>query len=194
MNPESTAAVILAGGRGSRLGGREKGDIRLGDRRLIDIVVSAAREHGCEEVVVAGDIEAAGAVTVREDPPFGGPAAGLAAALPLAESEWVLVLACDLPHARLLCHLLFESFRGVDPGIDGLVALYENRIQWLAGLYRRRSVEAALARLGDAADASMRDLFGGLELREVQDPEGLSKDIDTPEELEAWTQRKEVEK
>ena len=157
-------------------------------------MVSAAREHGCEEVVVAGDIEAAGAVTVREDPPFGGPAAGLAAALPLAESEWVLVLACDLPHARLLCHLLFESFRGVDPGIDGLVALYENRIQWLAGLYRRRSVEAALAPLGDAADASMRDLFGGLELREVQDPEGLSKDIDTPEELEAWTQRKEVEK
>ena len=150
-------------------------------------MVSAARGHGCEEVVVAGDIEAAGAVTVREDPPFGGPAAGLAAALPLAESEWVLVLACDLPHARLLCHLLFESFRGVDPGIDGLVALYENRIQW-------RSVEAALARLGDAADASMRDLFGGLELREVQDPEGLSKDIDTPEELEAWTQRKEVEK
>lgn len=158
------------------------------------MVVGAARESGCEKVIVAGDVEAEGAVTVREDPPFGGPAAGLAAALPLAGSEWILLLACDLPHARLLCSLLFESYREMDPEIDGLVAVYENRIQWLAGIYRRSSVEAALARLGDAADASMRDLFGQLKLREVQDPEGLSRDIDTPEELEAWTQGKEVEK
>lgn len=186
--------MVLAGGRGSRLGGREKGEIRLGGRRLIEIVVGAALEVGCEQAIVAGDIEARGAVTVREDPPFGGPAAGLAAALPLVRSDWILLLACDLPHARLLCHLIFESFREVDSEIDGLVALYENRVQWLAGLYRRSSVKSALTQLVDATDASMRDLFGDFSLREVQDPEGLSKDIDTPEELEAWSKRKEAEK
>jgi molybdopterin-guanine dinucleotide biosynthesis protein A len=186
--------VVLAGGRGSRLGGREKGEIRLQGRRLIDIVVGAALETGSEKVIIAGDVEAEGAVSIREEPPFGGPAAGLAAALPHLESEWILLLACDLPHARLLCHLLFESFREVDPETDGLVALHENRVQWLAGLYRRRSIEAALARFGEAADASMKDLFGPMMLREVQDPEGLSRDIDTPAELEEWTRQKEVER
>lgn len=191
LTPEPTTAVVLAGGRGSRLGGLEKGEILMGGERLVDIVAAAARESGCERVIIAGDVRSAGAENVREDPPFGGPVAGLAAALALVESEWILLLACDLPHARLLCHLLLGSFREVGPEVDGLVALRDGRVQWLAGFYRRASIDGALGRITDPAHASMQSLLGGLALREVQDPDGLSRDVDTPEDLKALTTREE---
>jgi molybdopterin-guanine dinucleotide biosynthesis protein A len=156
--------------------------------------VASARESGCERIVIAGDIESDGAITIREDPPFGGPAAGLATALPAIEDDWILLLACDLPHARLLIDLLTGAFREVGPEIDGLIALRSNHPQWLAGFYRRRSIEDALARAGDPNDISMKSLFRGLKLREVQDPEGLSRDLDTPEDLEEFAKKGEVEK
>lgn len=176
---------MLAGGRGSRLGSREKGEIRIGGERLVDIVVGGALASGCERAIVVGDVPCDSATVVREDPPFGGPVAGLAAALPEVDAGWIMLLACDLPHARLLCHLLAESFHHIGPEFDGLVAIHEGRVQWLSGYYLRSSVEAALARLGDPEGASLKILLDDMKLREVQDPEGLSRDIDTPEELEA---------
>ena len=183
--------MVLAGGRGSRLGGQEKGEIRLGGKRLIDIVVDGARSAGCSTVVVVGETEVEGALSVREEPVYGGPVAGLAAALPRVETGWIMLLACDLPHAGLLCRLLAGSFHHLTADFDGLVALTDHRVQWLAGMYRRASVEAALDRIGDPRGTSMRDLLGDLKLREVQDPEGLAHDIDTPEELEAASGGKE---
>jgi len=183
--------VILAGGRGSRLGGREKGDIMVGGDRLVDIVVGGALAAGCEPAFVVGEIRAEKAETLREEPRFGGPVAGLAAALPHVRTDWLMLLACDLPHARLLCHLLAESFHHVDPGIDGVVALTDTKIQWLAGIYRSSALRDAVSALEDPAGASLKSVLGSLELREVQDPDGLARDVDTPEELEALVGRME---
>lgn len=118
-------AIVLAGGRASRLGG-DKPNVHVGGRRLLDHVLGATT--GARRVVVVGpdDLLAGGRVSlVREDPPFGGPVAGLAAGLAqLAElsdagtdadagadagatSEPVLLLACDVPLApRLVPDLL----------------------------------------------------------------------------------------
>jgi len=150
----------------------------------VDIVVGAALGAGCQKALIVGDLAADGTETLREDPHFSGPAAALAAALPSVETEWVLLLACDLPHAGLLCDLLAGSFHHLSPGIDGLVALTDFRVQWLAGIYRRSSVETAVRDGGVLEGMSMRTLLGGLKLREVQDPEGLAHDIDTPQDLE----------
>ncbi|MDQ2623078.1 MAG: NTP transferase domain-containing protein, partial [Actinomycetota bacterium] len=87
--PEPTVAVVLAGGRGSRLGGREKGEILIGGERLIDTVVEAALDAGCVRALIAGETRSASATNVNEEPRFGGPAAGLAATLPRIEEEWI---------------------------------------------------------------------------------------------------------
>ncbi len=155
-------------------------------------MVSGALAAGCRQVVIAGDLGSGSAKTIREEPPFSGPAAGLAAVLPEVNTDWFMLLACDLPHAKLLCHLLAESLHRLDPGYDGLLTLHEGRVQWLAGIYRTASVTSALERIDNPEGASMRTLFGGLKLREVQDPDGLSRDIDTPEELEAITKESET--
>lgn len=103
-----------------------------------------------------------------------------------------MLLACDLPHARNLTRLLIVSLREAGDTADGLVVTSSGHRQWLAGIYRRTSVEEALERSGAVAGASMRNLLGDLRLQEVQDPQGLSRDIDTPEDLEAFTGEREM--
>ncbi|PPF75208.1 hypothetical protein C5B99_11605 [Pseudoclavibacter sp. Z016] len=101
---------MLAGGRGSRLGGVSKGDLEVGGRRLIDVALGAAHDAGASRTIVVGAVDVqAPAELIREEPPFGGPAAGLAAALPSVSAPWLLLLACDLPRAPALVELLIEA-------------------------------------------------------------------------------------
>ncbi|GAA1804784.1 NTP transferase domain-containing protein [Agromyces neolithicus] len=76
-------AIILAGGRSSRLGGSPKAELVIGSRRLVDIAVDAASAVGAHRTVVVGPdgLVTAPVITAREQPPFGGPVAGLAAGL-----------------------------------------------------------------------------------------------------------------
>lgn len=121
MNRAPLDAIVLAGGRGSRLGGVDKGALLLRDERLLDRVVDAARGIGTERIVVVGSPSAAapGIVSVREDPPFSGPLAALAEGLDALDtrfgtetcaSEWVLLLACDLEHPAAVCGALAAEF------------------------------------------------------------------------------------
>ena len=74
------AAVILAGGQGRRLGGRDKPALLVGGRTLLDRALDAVSGV---PVVVVGPPRAlpAGVFRVAEDPPGGGPAAAVAAGL-----------------------------------------------------------------------------------------------------------------
>lgn len=73
-------AIILAGGRGSRLGGVDKGALTIGGRSLLDGVLEATL--AADQVVVVGDGPVPrGVLLTREDPVFGGPAAAVVAGL-----------------------------------------------------------------------------------------------------------------
>lgn len=75
------AAIVLAGGHGSRLGGTDKAAIDIDGQLLIDHVYAAVAD--CAPLVAVGPSSLArpGVTVVREDPPFGGPAAGVGAGL-----------------------------------------------------------------------------------------------------------------
>src|SRR4029079_9730524 len=74
-------AVVLAGGRGRRLGGPSKPEVVVGGRALLDHALAAVA--AADRVVVVGPSGLArpGIPRVLEDPPDGGPVAGLAAGL-----------------------------------------------------------------------------------------------------------------
>ncbi|RFA10209.1 hypothetical protein B7R54_14075 [Subtercola boreus] len=105
-------AIVLAGGRSSRLGGVPKALLDLGGESLAGLALDAALD--ARQRVVVGDSAALAAVLgdrmvlfAREHPPFAGPAAGVAAGLDAlgardaapgsAPAGFVLVLACDMP-------------------------------------------------------------------------------------------------
>ncbi|MFF7110262.1 molybdenum cofactor guanylyltransferase MobA [Pseudomonas sichuanensis] len=94
--------LILAGGRGQRMGGRDKGLVPWRGEPLVahvqrvvrglsdDVVVSCNRNQDLYRPYadqLVGDAEA----------DFPGPLAGVIAGLTVARHEWVVLLACDAP-------------------------------------------------------------------------------------------------
>jgi molybdopterin-guanine dinucleotide biosynthesis protein A len=181
------AAILLAGGRGSRMGGVRKPLLEVHGKTLLDAAIDAARGAGCESIVIAADpITGPGAPKgdvkwVREDPPYGGPAAAIVAALPLVEASCTLILACDLPRVDDAVRMLSASpFDG-----DGVcLADAAGGAQWLIGTYRTDALRAAAATLSDRGrDVPVRALLGGLRLTTVVASEVMATDIDTWDDL-----------
>ncbi|MCD2442941.1 NTP transferase domain-containing protein [Agromyces sp. SYSU K20354] len=191
-------AVILAGGRSSRLGGSSKAELVVGSRRLVDLAVDAAAAVGARTTVVVGPhgLVAPPVLITREDPPFGGPVAGIAAGLAALDGvdagddasdrpadRWVLVLTCDLPLARPAAAELVAAVPRAPLDTHG-IRLDDGRPQWLPAVYRRDALARTLAALGDPQGASMRALAEHLTLMTIADPGGLTADVDTWQDLE----------
>jgi molybdopterin-guanine dinucleotide biosynthesis protein A len=196
-------AVILAGGRAERLGGASKPDLVVSGRSLLETAIEAAASAGCARIVVVGPpaLEAPGCIVVREDPPFGGPVAALAAGLaalatdaavtnaaapdaPHEPAPDVLVLACDMPAASIAVDRLLAG-RRTAAGTDGVCLVdASGREQWLAAIYSREGLARAFAALGHDTDgAAMRRLAASLDLTVLAD-DGSTQDIDTWSDLE----------
>jgi len=174
-------ALILAGGRSSRLGDSDKRNLRIGDETLLERSLAAMRAAGARTIVVVGDGDGDDALTVREDPAFGGPVAAIAAglaALP-GDADLVLVAACDMPGIAQAMPPLLSGARG-----DGAIALDRGRRQHLALAVRPESLATALASLPSVVGASMRALLAPLHLTDVAVPDGATDDVDTWEDAE----------
>lgn len=192
MSAPRICAIVLAGGRASRLGGASKPDLIAGGTRLLETALAAAASAGAMRTVVVGPrgLDAPGVPVVTEDPPFGGPVAGLAAGLGaldhgLEDDDWVLVLPVDLPRAGEAVALLVAALaaRGSE-AVDGLhLSDAAGRAQWLTAVYRAPALRAALLAAGDLIGMPMRALAGRLRLAGVPDPVGASEDIDTWDDL-----------
>ena len=178
-------AVVLAGGRGSRLGGVSKPEVVVGGRALLDHALAAVADAARTVVVGPRSVARPGVLTVLEDPPDGGPVAGLAAGLAALDppSELVVVLACDVPRAGAALPALLAG-ASVD-GVDGarLVGV-DGRPQLLVAVYRASALAAALGRMPTVRGASMRALLTGLTLVDVPDTDESAADADTWPDVE----------
>ena len=94
--------VILAGGKGSRLGGQDKGLLEWRDRPLIEHVLQNIESVTRNVLINANqNIEIyqqyGYPVVSDERPDFAGPLAGMLAALRSADTPYILTLPCDAP-------------------------------------------------------------------------------------------------
>lgn len=101
INAEITA-VILAGGRGTRMDGADKGLALAGDRTLyqhvrdnisgqVGRVIINANRH--QQIYRQSGLEVFG----DSMPGFAGPLAGMLSGLQVSSTDWVLFLPCDVP-------------------------------------------------------------------------------------------------
>jgi molybdopterin-guanine dinucleotide biosynthesis protein A len=175
------AAVVLAGGRGSRLGGVDKPAIEVGGVSLLDRALAAVA--GADPVVVVGPRRpvAVDVVWAREEPAGAGPVPALLAGLDrLADEDLaVVLLAADLPLvstdtvARLLGAL----------GETGAVLVDDDgRPQWLTSAWRLSALRGL--------DRTSTSLRGALPRGWVAVPAvgQESADVDSPADLDRFVQ------
>ncbi len=172
-------AVVLAGGRARRLDGADKPGLLVGGRPLVAWVAAAVAGAGRLVVVGPERPELPRAVTVREEPPGGGPVPALRVGLARVTAPWTAVLAADLPFLRA-AHV--DELRRIAAGHDGAVLVDDDgRRQWLAGVWRTAGL---LAALGGYSGTSLRGLMEPLGPARVRTEGAAWYDCDTPDDVD----------
>ena len=169
--------VVLAGGTGRRLGGAVKPDVVARGARLLDHVLAGLEQlrerglplgHVCVVAPAAVDLPT-GVLRALEDPPLGGPVAGIAAGLESLDrcgptAGLIGLLTCDAPSSWRALPGLIEALRQSEPGADGVCAL--------DGVPLR--------------DTAVRRSLGRLRVTAIPVPHGVVQDLDTWAEVRAW--------
>ncbi|MFQ6050387.1 MAG: molybdenum cofactor guanylyltransferase [Candidatus Hydrothermarchaeota archaeon] len=140
------SAIILAGGKGSRLNFINKAFIKIRGRSLIEIVIENVKEVVDEVVISVAnerekkffENELGDTKIVKDIIEDFGPLAGILTGLKNTKSEYSVVLACDMPFLNKdVIDFLFKNTRGYDAVIP---KWEDDRVEPLHAVYKRESM------------------------------------------------------
>ena len=182
-------AAIIAGGQARRFGGRDKGELAIGDARIIDRQIAVLREVADHLVIVAHEDDryrSLGLPVFEDLVPGAGALGGIYTAITVAPDPQTLVVACDMPFLSVpfLRHLA-NAGRDVDLAIprtaDGYQPLCASYSRSCADPIRRRLEVGALKVLALLSDVQVREI--GPDDIAPYDPDGmLFFNVNTPDD------------
>jgi molybdopterin-guanine dinucleotide biosynthesis protein A len=153
--PEQVGGLILAGGRGSRLGGVNKALLQVGERSNIERVLAALGPLCTEVVAVANDRALAGRADLRlllDQEPHAGVLPALAQGLGALPTDLVVAVACDMPFlSRALLAELIERCAGQDV----VMPIVDDRPEPMHAVYRRTACLLAIQAALEAGERRM---------------------------------------
>ncbi|ATL70149.1 NTP transferase domain-containing protein [Nocardia terpenica] len=179
-------AIVLAGGRATRMGGVDKPGIVIGGQSMLDAALSAVAS--CTRTVVVGPHRPGLGPQLRqvqEVPAGSGPVAAIATGLRALDecdfpADLVVVLAADLPFLTVAAvdELIGHA---TESGADAVFAADESgRPQYLVGVWRRTALLAGLERLDSLVNQPMKAL---VPVDTMMVPLPGAADCDTPDDV-----------
>ncbi len=181
-------AIVLAGGRATRMGGVDKPAITVGGRSMLGVALEAV--VGCARIVVVGPHRPELPTEIRqvqEVPSGSGPVAALESGVRVLwendrQADLIVILAADLPF--LTASTIGELIGYVTTSVaDAAFATDEaGRPQYLVGVWRRTALLTALGRLDSVANQPMKALVPA---NTVMVALTGTADCDTPEQVRA---------
>ena len=192
FDPIDITAAILAGGAGTRLGGRDKGLALLVNKPLIAHVVESLKRQSRDMLICINrnaEQYAAFAPTCTDRiAGFHGPLAGIDAALAVCATSWLLTAPVDCPQPPAdLAHRLYGAARVAQASVavahDGL------RRQPLFAIYRRElSADAGLALSNDLPVWRWQDSAGAIEVN-FSDVAQAFLNLNVDDDFRNWEER-----
>ena len=188
--------LILAGGEGSRLG-RPKGDVRVTQEPMINLVVDALRSGGCEQIVVAtrdGEPPHRDSFPLKVDDivadanGWTGPQAGIVSGLNLAADlgyEWVQLAPCDVPFLDSMLLEMLGSLCSDD--VDVIIPVSASGDENLLALVRTDALLAELKQARVDGERSVQALYRNLRCMRLEDRgfnEACFHNVNTQQDLE----------
>ncbi|BDG08797.1 molybdenum cofactor guanylyltransferase [Anaeromyxobacter paludicola] len=146
---EGASGALVAGGRGTRLGGAAKGLLRIDGQPIVARSLALLRRLFDEALVVANDPAPYlpfGAPVIPDVVAGKGAPGGVHAALRAASAEWVFVAACDMPFVSEAGIRLLAARRA---GAPAVVVRFGGRLEPLHAFWSKACLpvlEAELAR------------------------------------------------
>jgi len=186
------ASVLLAGGRATRMGGRNKAFAAVGGEPIAARTIRVLRGTFPQVIVATNapdEFARFGVDVVSDAYPGRGPLAGLHAAMRVARHPHLFAVACDMPglDADVIRFLL-----GRVGAADAVVPRWQGDIEPLHAVYAVRLLPL-IERCLESGRAAMRELLplvrvdyvSEAELRGVAAAAASFTNINTPEELAA---------
>jgi molybdopterin-guanine dinucleotide biosynthesis protein A len=141
---EQATAIILAGGKGSRMGGIDKGLIPIGGQPLITHIIRQLEDH-FDEIIIgtneAGQYAFLNHKTVPDDIKDQGPLMGILSCLKASASEVNFITACDIPVMNIR---LIRNMINLSAGVGAVMPVAGNdKYEPLYAVYRKSVIKAA---------------------------------------------------
>jgi molybdopterin-guanine dinucleotide biosynthesis protein A len=190
-NASPCSGVILAGGRNSRFGGREKALIPLAGKPMIDHIIDALDGLFADLIIVSNHPQRyidRDATIVTDLFEVRSSLTGIHAGLFYSRCDDVFICACDTPLIKpALVHTLLDARQG---GIDLVVPKTADGLEPLCAVYAKKCLPTVENRL-KRGDYRIRRFFNRIRVKHVSekrlrpvDPDLLSfKNVNTPEDL-----------
>jgi molybdopterin-guanine dinucleotide biosynthesis protein A len=139
---ESFSVIVLAGGKGKRLGGN-KALLSFMGRPLIEHVLKRVEELAEEILIVSDELKLPfdhpKVLLIPDVFPQGGPLGGIYSGLNASKNEWAFAFGCDMPFIQ---PSVLKLIALVSPGFDAVVPLIGGKPQPLHALYSKSCLEA----------------------------------------------------
>jgi molybdenum cofactor guanylyltransferase len=180
---------ILVGGASRRMG-RDKAQLVLGGRTFVQRIADELSPIASFVSLVGAPQTSSHFKNVPDVHPQWGALGGIHAALTAAETEWAIVIACDLPFVTT--ELFGRLTSMANDTVDAIVPVQpDGRPQPVCSLYRRTCL-AEINELVDAGEHTPRALLANVRTRyvefaELSDLDGANNfflNVNTPEDLQ----------
>ncbi|HEV8140316.1 MAG TPA: molybdenum cofactor guanylyltransferase [Pyrinomonadaceae bacterium] len=157
---------ILVGGASRRMG-RDKAQLVLGGRTFVERIANELAFVASSLSLVGARSDFPSLKTIADVHEHWGALGGIHAALTAAETDWVVVVACDLPFVttQLFAHL--KNF--ADDTFDAIVPIQsDGRPQPVCALYRRATCLPEIDKLVAVGEHTPRGLLANVRTRYVE--------------------------
>lgn len=182
--------LILAGGGSTRMGGKHKGFLKLGDETFMDRLIEEM-EKGVEQLWISYgtkvQAEYAKGTIIMDEYAGCGPISGIHAGLKACGSEELMVAACDMPFLKIdFFYYLHGKLSEASKECGGAVPVSAGKIHPLAAVYKKwtlpvfeEQIKEKNYRLRDALK-KMNVLY--VDVTGQPEWEEMLENINTPEE------------
>jgi molybdenum cofactor guanylyltransferase len=186
------SAIILAGGRSSRMG-QAKAALDFGGKSILERIVAELAACFDDLIIVAAPedaenfrIQIPGARTIRDEIAFAGPLDALRRGLLVARHEIAFACSCDLPLLKSAVAVELCAMVGVHAAT---IPIVDGRVQPLCAAYRKTAgdsiaklLESGEQRLTALADAPNTRRVTEDELRRVDPTLASFINVNTPDD------------
>ena len=192
MTQHTCTGIILAGGESKRLNNVEKSNLLVGNKRIIERMMTVFEKLFSEIILVSNRPTSYlewDTIIVKDLYTKRSSLAGIHSGLFYTKTDHAFIAACDTPFLKL--DLVKTVIQNVRQGIDVVLPRTKVGIEPLCAVYSRRCIQAVQNAL-DRDNLKIRNLFKKLKVKEVPemtlrktDPGLVSFfNINTPDDLE----------